>query len=335
MSNPVSERKLMIEDKLKGLSKTKQCHVLGLHRSGLYYKPVAEGEENIELMRMMDEQYMKTPFYGIRRMREWLVRKGYVVNRKRIQRLMGLMGWQTIYRAPNTSKPNQEHKKYPYLLKGLEIVRQNQAWAMDITYVPMKRGFMYLCAIIDIHTRFVVNWSVSNTMTAEWCVEVVNEAIAQYGTPEIFNTDQGCQFTSEVFAGNLKSHDIIISMDGKGRAIDNIFIERLWRTVKYEHIYLYNHTDGVALYKGLKDYFNFYNQERLHQSLEYMTPRSVYHESQIEVSPAAGLHFDDEYEYHHLNFSSSSESIHTHHQNDILSMHETTKNITNFEKNLS
>ena len=279
MIKPVSERRQMIESGKKLLSKTKQCNLLGIHRSGLYYKPVGESQENIKLMRMMDEQYMRTPFYGIRRMGEWLKEQGYEVNRKRVQRLMGLMGWHTIYRAPNTSLSNKEHKKYPYLLKGLQIDRQNQVWAMDITYVPMKLGFMYLCAIIDLHTRYVVNWSVSNTMTAEWCTDVVNEAIGWYGKPQILNTDQGSQFTSDIFTQNLKDHDILISMDGKGRAIDNIFIERLWRTVKYENIYLNNYENGVSLYRGLVGYFNFYNQERLHQSLNYKTPKSLFHVS--------------------------------------------------------
>jgi putative transposase len=288
MNKPLSERKLMIEDAPNSISKAKQCRFLGLHRSGLYYKPVAEAEENITLMRLMDEQYMRTPFYGIRRMSAWLEGQGYRVNRKRVKRLMQLMGWHTIYRAPNTSLSNKEHKKYPYLLKGLQIDRQNQVWEMDITYVPMKRGFMYLCAIIDLHTRYVVNWSVSNTMTAEWCKEVVNEAISWYGKPQIFNTDQGSQFTSEVFTQNLKENEILISMDGKGRAIDNIFIERLWRTVKYENIYLDNYEDGVSLYKGLVGYFDFYNQERLHQSLNYSTPKSLYQISDKQMD----LHHD-------------------------------------------
>jgi putative transposase len=276
MSKPVKERRLMIESKTVSLSKTTQCRLLNIHRSGLYYKPITESEENIQQMRLMNEQYMRTPFYGIRRMSAWLVEQGYSVNRKRVIRLMGLMGWHTIYRAPNTSLSNKEHKKHPYLLKGLQIDRQNQVWAMHITYVHMKRGFMYLCAIIDLHTRYVVNWSVSNTMTAEWCTEVVNEAIGWYDKPQTFNTDQGTQFTSDVFTQNLKSNDILISMDGKGRAIDNMFIERLWRTVKYENIYLNNYEDGVSLYKGLVGYFDFYNQERLHQSLGYQNPKSLF-----------------------------------------------------------
>lgn len=225
---------------------------------------------------MLDEQYFKTPFYGVRRLTAWLQLQGYNINHKRVKRLMELMGWQTIYRKPNTSKPCKENRIYPYLLKGLTVNRPNQVWAMDITYVPMRKGFMYLCAVIDVHTRYVVNWSLSNTMTAEWCSDVIKEAMLQHGKPEIMNTDQGSQFTSEVFTKLLKGNDIQISMDGKGRAIDNIFVERLWRTVKYEHIYLKVPDDGVQLYEGLNDYFCFYNNERLHQSLGYKTPDNCY-----------------------------------------------------------
>lgn len=258
------------------MSIPKQCKLLSIHRSGLYYKPASESEENLQLMRLMDLQYFKTPFYGSRRLRAWLHNQGYKVNQKRIRRLMRLMNWKTIYRKPNTSKPGKAHKIYPYLLKRLEIKRVNQVWAMDITYIPMHKGFMYLCAIIDVHSRYVVNWSVSNTMTTEWCRDVVDEAISIYGKPEIFNTDQGSQFTSEVFTGLLMKHDIKISMDGKGRALDNIFIERLWRSVKYENIYLHSYEDGVSLYEGLKQYFTFYNTERLHQSLDYTAPEVLY-----------------------------------------------------------
>lgn len=225
---------------------------------------------------MLDEQYFKTPFYGVRRLTAWLQLQGYNINHKRVKRLMELMGWQTIYRKPNTSKPCKENRIYPYLLKGLTVNRPNQVWAMDITCVPMRKGFMYLCAVIDVHTRYVVNWSLSNTMTAEWCSDVIKEAMLQHGKLEIMNTDQGSQFTSEVFTKLLKENDIQISMDGKGRAIDNIFVERLWRTVKYEHIYLKVPDDGVQLYEGLNDYFCFYNNERLHQSLGYKTPDNCY-----------------------------------------------------------
>ena len=258
------------------LSISRQCRLLGLHRSGLYYKPCAETEENLAIMRLLDEQYFKTPFYGVRRLTAWLCQQGYNINRKRVRRLMELMGWQTIYRKPNTSKANKENPIYPYLLKGLDITSNNQVWATDITYVPMSKGFMYLCAVIDVHSRYVVNWGLSNAMTAEWCKEVMAEAIETHGIPQIVNTDQGSQFTSEVFTSLMKEKQISISMDGKGRAIDNIFIERLWRSVKYEHIYLHAHQDGVGLYQGLKDYFEFYNEQRLHQSLCYQTPASKY-----------------------------------------------------------
>lgn len=268
----------MINKQHSSLSVVQQCWLLSLHRSGLYYQPCPESEENLAIMRLLDEQYFKTPFYGVRKLTAWLKQQGYRINRKRVKRLMELMGWQTIYRKPNTSKPCKENRIYPYLLKGLDINRVNQVWAMDITYVPMRKGFMYLCAVIDIHTRYVVNWSISNTMTAEWCRQVVAEAIQQHGRPEILNTDQGSQFTSDVFTALLKENEIQISMDGKGRAIDNIFVERLWRTVKYEHIYLRIADDGVCLYEGLNEYFCFYNSERLHQSLGYQTPTVLYHQ---------------------------------------------------------
>ena len=258
----------------------RQCDLLCIHRSGLYYKPVPESEENLRIMRLLDEQYLKTPFYGIRRLTKWLQKKDEFkkVNRKRVKRLMDLMGWQTLYRKPNTSWKNQQHKVYPYLLKDLVISRKNQVWGIDITYVPMRRGFMYLFAIIDLHTRYVVNWSLSNTMTAEWCTSVVEEAIAIHGKPEIINSDQGSQFTSFEYTSLLEKEEnkIKISMDGKGRAIDNIFIERLWKSVKYECVYLNVFEDGVQLYEGLQNYFTFYNTERIHQSLNYETPESLY-----------------------------------------------------------
>lgn len=262
------------------LSVSKQCGLLQIHRSGLYYKPKGESECNLEIMRLMDEQYFNTPFYGCRKMTVWLIRKGFVINRKRTKRLMKLINWQTIYREPRTTICNQEHKKYPYLLKGLEITRKNQVWSTDITYIPMQKGFMYLCAIIDLHTRYVLNWSVSNTMSADWCADVLKETIEMHGKPEIFNTDQGSQYTSELFTNVLIDNEIKISMDGKGRAIDNIWIERLWRSVKYENVYLQAYTDGISLYKGLKSYFEFYNTERFHQSLDYATPSEVYYKKE-------------------------------------------------------
>ena len=272
----LSERRAMVDSKYPKLSICRQCEALGVHRSGLYYTPSEESEENLQLLRLLDEQYMNTPFYGIRRLTYWLRSKGHAVNRKRVKRLMTIMGWQTIFRKQNTSKRNVLHPIYPYLLRGLEVERRNQVWAIDITYVPMKKGFMYLCAIIDLKTRFTVNWSLSNTMTAEWCAQVVADAVQQHGTPEIINSDQGSQFTSIEYTSLLQHHGINISMDGKGRAIDNIFIERLWRSVKYECIYINVFEDGVKLYEGLNQYFTFYNNERIHQSLDYKTPQSLY-----------------------------------------------------------
>jgi len=257
---------------------TRQCELLCIHRSGLYYLPIPETDENLHLMRMMDEQYFKTPFYGIRRLTAWLNMEGYPVNRKRVKRLMELMNWQTIYHKRNISKRNLQHLIYPYLLRDMIITHRNQVWGIDITYIPMRKGFMYLCAIIDLHTRYVVNWSISNTMSSAWVREVVEEAIDMHGTPEIINSDQGSQFTSQEYISLLTEGDnpIAISMDGKGRAIDNIFIERLWKSVKYECVYLHAYEDGVKLYEGLNQYFHFYNSERPHQSLNYKTPESQY-----------------------------------------------------------
>lgn len=270
----VGNKKTMVK-KEQNISMTWQCRLLGIHRSGLYYKPVPESQENLTIMRLLDEQYFNTPFYGIRKLRVWLAGRGYVANRKRVSRLMKIMGWQTLYRKPNTSKPGEKQFIYDYLLKNLSITHANQVWAIDITYVPMRKGFMYLCAIIDLHTRYVVNWSISNTMDARWVCSVVEEAISVYGKPEIINSDQGSQFTSEDYI-SLFDETMKISMDGKGRAIDNIFIERLWKSVKYECIYLHAFEDGVQLYEGLEKYFNFYNQERYHQSLGYKTPAALY-----------------------------------------------------------
>ena len=271
----LSERRSMIT-RSSELSLQTQCRLLNIHRSGLYYSPAPESEENLAIMRLLDEQYFITPFYGERRLRRWLASKGYQVNKKRLRRLMELVNWQTIYRKPRTTKRDKQHPVYPYLLRDLAITHANQVWAIDITYVPMRRGFLYLCAIIDVHTRYVINWSLSNTMSAEWCRSVVEEAIALHGQPEIINSDQGSQFTSFEYTSLLKEREvpIAISMDGKGRVIDNIFIERLWKSLKYECIYLHVFDDGVQLYEGVKKYFHFYNYERMHQSLDYQTPAS-------------------------------------------------------------
>lgn len=270
------QRKGMIDPSSKLLTISSQCLLLSVSKSNFYYIPTGESEENLAIMRQLDEQYFSTPFYGVLRLTALLVLAGFKVNKKRVRRLMKLMNWQTIYREPRTTISDKTHYKYPYLLRGLKIERCNQVWAMDITYIPMKTGFMYLTAIIDLHSRYVVQWSLSNTMSAEWCAEVLNEAIKNHGVPEIFNTDQGSQFTSEVFINTLIGSGIKISMDGKGRALDNIFIERLWRSVKYENVYLNVYENGLSLWKGLEQYFQFYNHERLHQSLDYHTPKQKY-----------------------------------------------------------
>ena len=271
-----TERIRMIEPNHAEISISSQCDLLTISRSSFYYKPKCNSEENLQIMRFLDEQYFKTPFYGTLRLTALLAENGFCVNKKRVRRLMKLIHWQTIYREPRTTICDKSHYKYPYLLKGLKIERTNQVWAMDITYIPMRTGFMYLVAIIDLHSRYVVGWSLSNSMTAEWCAEVLDEAILKFGKPEIFNTDQGSQFTSEVFVNVLKNNEIQISMDGKGRALDNIFIERLWKSVKYENIYLNVYETGIDLHKGLTSYFKFYNNERLHQSLDYETPAKKY-----------------------------------------------------------
>ena len=269
-------RKGMIEPSCSQISISTQCQLLSVSKSSFYYTPTGESEENLAIMQKLDEQYFSTPFYGVLRLTAILILSGYKVNIKRVRRLMKLVNWQTIYREPRTTISDKTHRKFPYLLKGLEIVKCNQVWAMDITYIPMKKGFMYLTAIIDLHSRYVVHWSLSNSMSADWCAEVLKEAIKNNGTPEILNTDQGSQFTSEVFINELTDNDIKISMDGKGRALDNIFIERLWRSVKYENVYLNVYQNGLSLWEGLDKYFQFYNHVRIHQSLDYQTPKQRY-----------------------------------------------------------
>ena len=278
---PMQERREKIDKDGKVLNISKQCELLSIHRSGLYYSSAVEKEENLQIMELLDKQYFETPFYGVLRLTAHFQNLGFKINVKRMRRLMKLVNWKTIYREPKTTIINKLHKKYPYLLKDLKIEKTNQVWATDITYIPMRKGFMYLIAIIDLHSRKVLNWSLSNTMSADWCAEVLQETIKNHGCPEIFNTDQGSQFTSDVFINVLKSNEIKISMDGKGRALDNIFIERLWKSVKYEHVYLYVYEDGVSLYKGLEKYFEFYNDRRLHQSLNYKTPNEIYEQKNV------------------------------------------------------
>ena len=270
-------RREIVDRQHPALSTVRQCALLDISRSSLYYRHKGTSPEDLAVMKAIDHQYLVTPFYGSRRMTVWLSRQGYSLSRKRVQRLMRSMGLTAIYRRPRTSKPAPGHKVYPYLLRGMEITRPNQVWAADITYIPMVRGFLYLVAIMDWHSRYVVAWSLSNTLDADFCVETLEEALGK-GAPEIFNTDQGSQFTSDGFTGLLVSHGVRISMDGKGRYMDNIFVERLWRTVKYEEVYLKAYSNGREAKAGLDAYFRFYNTERPHQALGYRTPAEVFNE---------------------------------------------------------
>jgi putative transposase len=277
----------MIKPKHPELSLSRQCSLLGISRSSVYYNQSPVKAEDVELMNIIDKQYLKTPFYGSRSMTKHLKREGYDVNRKRIQRLMRLMGLEAVYPRPRTSIPYSGHTVYPYLLRGMSIERPNQVWAADITYIPLNRGFMYLVAIMDWNSRKVLAWRVSNTMESGFCVEALQEAMDRYGCPEIFNTDQGSQFTSQTFTGLLQENGIKISMDGRGRFHDNIFIERLWWTVKYQYLYLRTFDNGTELREGLKKWFSFYNGERPHQSLNDLTPDEVYCKNLNPVREAA------------------------------------------------
>lgn len=261
---------------------------MGIQKSGLYYKAKPESALNIELMELIDKQYMKQPRMGVPSMTDWLnLDNGYQVNKKRIRRLYKQMGLRSLVPGPHTSNGIKEHKKYPYLLRDLIIERVNQVWAIDITYIPVAKGFFYLVAIIDIKSRYVIGWSISNTMDAEWCRDLMQECIEKYGAPEIVNTDQGSQFTSEVFTSYLLEQEVKISMDGKGRALDNIFIERLWRSVKYEDVYLKSYETGPELFVGLLEYFEYYNNERRHTSIDKLRPVDVYIETNMEKTPTA------------------------------------------------
>ena len=264
-------------DKSHKLPLSAQCRVLEIARSTVYYQPApAVSAEDLDLMRQIDEIYLKWPFYGTRRIRNELIRRGYRVNRKRVQRLMRLMGLQAIYPRRRTSPPAPGHRIYPYLLRDLSINRPNQVWATDITYIPMAQGFMYLVAILDWHSRRVLSWRLSNTLDTDFCIEALEEALSRNGPPDIFNTDQGAQFTSAAFTDVLKAHQVQISMDGKGRWMDNVFVERLWRTVKYEDIYLRAYENPAQLRAGLERYFRFYNTQRGHTALDKQTPDEVY-----------------------------------------------------------
>ena len=255
---------------------TQQCRILELSRSSVYYRAVPIPEADLALMRRIDEIHLKIPFYGSRRIRDRLQREGYEVNRKKVQRLMRLMGISALYPKRRTSLPGRGHKIYPYLLRDMTIDRPNQVWSADICYIPMARGFLYLVAIMDWASRKVLAWRISNTMDTEFCVDALEEALSRYGTPEIFNTDQGAQFTSDAFTTVLKDAGVRISMDGKGRWIDNVFIERLWRSLKYEEVYLKAYDTVAEAIRGIGDYFDLYNEERPHQALARLTPNEAY-----------------------------------------------------------
>lgn len=274
----IDDKRLAVSAEPAQLSIGRQCELLGLARSTYYYEPQRASEENLRYMRLIDEQYIKRPFYGSPRMTAYLRRLGYPVNEKRIARLMRMMGIRAL--QPSKHKAlgvdGQAHKIYPYLLREMEIVRNNQVWSTDITYIPLQGGFLYLMAVIDWHSRFVLSWELSNSMDRHFCLEGTRKALERYTKPEIFNTDQGSQFTSHDFTSLIESNGIAMSMDGKGRAIDNVFVERLWRSVKYEDVYLREYRDGKSLYQGLRDYFEFYNFDRPHESLGYSTPAEIY-----------------------------------------------------------
>jgi putative transposase len=249
--------------------------LLGLNRSGLYYRPAGESQENLMLMRLIDQEYTRRPFYGSRRMTAWLLEQGHGVNRKRVARLMEVMGIEAVYPKPKLSQPGERHKIYPYLLEGLEVTRVNQVWSTDITYIRMAGGFVYLVAVMDWYSRFVLSWALSLTMELDFCLEALRRALRR-GRPEIFNSDQGSQFTSEKFTGELQARGIAVSMDGRGRCLDNIFIERLWRSLKYEEVYLRDYVLVPEARTGISNWFRFYNHERPHQSLGYRTPARLY-----------------------------------------------------------
>ena len=259
------------------LSVRRQCELLGLCRSSLYYQPAGETAEDLRLMRLIDQEYTAHPFLGSRRLTKWLVEQGEAVNRKRVQRLMGRMGLEAVHPKPKLSVAGRGHRVYPYLLRGVKVERPDQVWSADITYVPLATGFMYLAAAIDWYSRYVLAWRLSNALDGSFCLELLDEALTR-GRPEVFNTDQGVQFTAGAWTGRLESAGVAVSMDGRGRYLDNVFVERLWRSVKYEDIYLWGYEGVPELQRGLGRYFPYYNEGRLHQSLGYRTPAAVYRE---------------------------------------------------------
>jgi putative transposase len=271
----VEGKRALVEEDNPSLSVRRQCQLLGLNRSSFYYEAAAESAENLRLMALIDRRYTAWPFYGSRRMRAWLVRQGEEVNRKRVRRLMRLMGLEAIHPGPKLSA-GRPHKVYPYLLRDVAIERPDQVWSTDITYVGLPGGFMYLAAIVDWYSRYVIGWRLSNTLDGYFCLELLREALRR-GKPEVFNTDQGVQFTAAAFTTTLEEAGVKVSMDGKGRCLDNVFVERLWRSVKYEDLYIRRYESVVELRSGLGRYFAFYNGERLHQSLGYRPPAEVYH----------------------------------------------------------
>jgi putative transposase len=270
----------MIEPGDTTLSIRRQCELMRVSRSGLYYEPVARSADELDLMRRLDELHLKWPHLGSRKLSRELRKQGLNVNRKHVQRLMRLMEMVAQVPTPNTSRPAPLHPVYPYLLRNLEICRVNQVWATDITYIPLERGFAYLVAIMDWHSRRVLSWRLSNTLDTSFCVEALHEALSRFSKPEIFNTDQGSQFTAEAFTSVLRAAEVRISMDGKGRCLDNVFVERLWRSLKYEEVYLHAYRDLVEARAGIGRYFDYYNYERDHQALGYQTPDAFYRDMQ-------------------------------------------------------
>jgi putative transposase len=271
----VDRKRALVGHSSCDLSICRQCELIGLNRSTYYLPPATESEENLRLMRLIDQQFTKTPFYGSRRMTACLERAGEAVNRKRVRRLMAVMGLETLHPRPRATSAAPDARAYPYLLRDRELTRVDEVWSSDITYVPMRHGFMYLTAVIDWYSRYVLSWRLSNTLDGGFCLEALDEALAR-GKPEIFNTDQGSQFTSREYTGRLEEAGIAVSRDGRGRALDNVFVERLWRSVKYEDIYIKDYERVFDLESGLTAYFRFYDEERLHQSLGYRTPGEVY-----------------------------------------------------------
>lgn len=287
----VSHRQKMVDFNHEKLSVVKQCRLLRVARSSLYYQKNGESAFNLELMRKIDETFMNYPFFGVQQMRRYLVKNGYSVGDKRVRRLMRLMGLSAVYQKPRTSVASKGDKRYPYLLGHLTIDKSNQVWCADITYIPLKRGFYYMVAVMDWYSRKILSWQVSNNLETDFCISTLQDAFARYGKPEIFNTDQGSQFTSSKFTNQLHENGIHISMDGRGRCMDNIFIERLWRSLKYENIYLCEYENGLELKKGIREWINFYNNIRPHSSLLDMTPDEYYKKGMRKIgqSPTSSL----------------------------------------------